>query len=215
MSSGSVRGELVNTMRFDPSYLLGLASKMPGTVIQNGLSPQESEVIESLYGVRFPPDLRAMLTVGLPYGDRWPDWRAAASNDPSQSISKLHESLDWPLRGMLFDIEHNSFWDPHWGPRPASLEHAQAIATRAVHAAPRLIQVSGHRYLPAEPCIEGNPVLSVWQTDIIVYGKDLEHYFQIETKVIPFDVCPSREIRCWTRWADDEECRSCRRAHSE
>jgi hypothetical protein len=49
-----------------------------------------------------------------------------------------------------------------------------------VAAAPGLIPVFGHRYLLARPCVVGNPVLSVYQSDIIVYGEDLRGYLLIE-----------------------------------
>jgi hypothetical protein len=47
-------------------------------------------------------------------------------------------------------------------------------------AAPRLIPVFGHRYLLAEPCQTGNPVLSIYQTDVVVYGADLRCYLLAE-----------------------------------
>ena len=37
-----------------------------------------------------------------------------------------------------------------------------------------------HRYLPQEPSTEGNPVFSVYQTDIICYGADLQDYLENE-----------------------------------
>lgn len=45
-----------------------------------------------------------------------------------------------------------------------------------VAAAPRLLPIYSHRYLLAEPCRAGNPVFSVYQSDIIVYGTDLRTY---------------------------------------
>jgi hypothetical protein len=45
-----------------------------------------------------------------------------------------------------------------------------------VDAAPQLIPVIGHRYLLAEPCAAGNPVLSVYQSDLVVYGEDLRDF---------------------------------------
>lgn len=64
-----------------------------------------------------------------------------------------------------------------------------------------LIPVCGHRYLPAEPCSAGNPVLSVYQMDIIVYGRDLAAYFAAEaTGRSESLVAGDRPIRCWTRW---------------
>jgi hypothetical protein len=40
--------------------------------------------------------------------------------------------------------------------------------------------VFGHRYLLAEPCQAGNPVLSIYQSDIIVYSGNLHDYFLME-----------------------------------
>ncbi|GHO60945.1 hypothetical protein KSB_94200 [Ktedonobacter robiniae] len=37
-----------------------------------------------------------------------------------------------------------------------------------------------HRYLLAEPCAAGNPVLSIYQSDIIVYSVDLRDYLLTE-----------------------------------
>jgi hypothetical protein len=45
---------------------------------------------------------------------------------------------------------------------------------------PRLVPVFSHRYLPAEPHLSGNPVLSVYQTDIIYYGSNLKRYIAHE-----------------------------------
>lgn len=102
---------------------------------------------------------------------------------------------------MCFDVEHNAFWDPEWGDRPSSLADALRIAEEAVRAAPRLIPVYGHRYLPQEPCIAGNPVFSVYQMDIIVYGSDLYYYFLAESDKWSREVAVGeRPIRSWTRW---------------
>ena len=49
-----------------------------------------------------------------------------------------------------------------------------------VAGAPRLIPVYAHRYLLIEPCVSGNPVLSIWQDDIIVYGQNLRNHFLAE-----------------------------------
>lgn len=39
-----------------------------------------------------------------------------------------------------------------------------------------MIPIYGHRYLPAGRGTHGHPVLSIYQTDIIVYGTDLADY---------------------------------------
>lgn len=54
---------------------------------------------------------------------------------------------------------------------------ALAVAKRALVSVPRLIPICSHRYMPDRPSESGNPVFSVYQTDIIYYGKDLMDYF--------------------------------------
>jgi hypothetical protein len=41
---------------------------------------------------------------------------------------------------------------------------------------PVLIPVFSHRYLLASPCEANNPIFSVYQTDIIIYGNNLPDY---------------------------------------
>ncbi len=148
---------------------------MVGTLRDNniafdaGLTDVEVAAAETRYGFRFPPDLRAFLQAGLPRGGDFPDWRDG-------DAAALSGWLDLPLRGILFDIEHNGFWLDEWGPRPSSLEAALRAASELVAAAPRLIPVFKHRMMPSEPHLPGNPVFSVHQTDIIYYGADLRDY---------------------------------------
>jgi len=94
----------------------------------------------------------------LPTGGSFPDWRGLPA--------ALDERFAWPLEGMYFDIEHNAFWPSEWGPRPGSLDDAKAIAAQHVAAAPPLVPICSHRYIPTEPYAAGNPVFSIYQTDI-------------------------------------------------
>src|SRR5437016_10295710 len=144
-----------------------------GVAVGAGLTARELERVESVIGAGFPPDLREFLSEGLPLGDRFPNWREPDSD-------AIRGQLDWPFEGMAFDIQHNGFWWDAWGARPASLDEALAIARAQVAAAPRLIPIAGHRYIPAEPALAGNPVFSVHQTDIIYYGSDLVTYLHCE-----------------------------------
>lgn len=142
--------------------------------VQPGLSESEIDRVEQTFDFEFADDHRAFLSVGLPVGGPgWPDWR---DGDPSD----LRGKLDWPVDGVLFDVEHNEFWGAGWGPRPATLEAALAAAREHLATVPVMVPVYGHRYLPAGRGGSGHPVLSMYQTDIIVYGTDLLDYLHRE-----------------------------------
>ena len=181
---------------------LKIIRTMKDTRIAPGLTPAELGAAEARFAVCFPPDLKDLLSTGLPTGPQWPDWRAAIQDTDSDAAGYLSERLDWPREGMCFDVENNAFWDPDWGERPSSLAEALEVAETAVRTAPRLIPIYSHRYLPDEPAVAGNPVLSVYQTDIIVYGRDLYHYILAESRgwTQEFAGSVDRIIRSWTRW---------------
>ncbi|MFK3679170.1 hypothetical protein ACI2IP_15705 [Microbacterium sp. NPDC090218] len=138
-----------------------------------GLSPAEIIEIERRYGFEFSPDHRQFLETALPTGDRWPDWR----ND---SVESIQGRLDWPLDGVLFDVQHNSFWPSTWPSKPDVIEEQRRIATERVRSWPTLVPIYSHRYMPAAPARAGAPVFSVWQTDVIFYGDNLLDYFHRE-----------------------------------
>lgn len=157
-----------------------------------GISDDEVHAAETEYGFRFPSDLRAFLQTALPVGDNFPDWR-------SDDNAYVGNRLGWPLEGMCFDIEHNDFWLDEWEPRPDSLEQAFAVARKHVSEAPTLIPIYSHRYIPEVPQQSGNPVFSVYQTDITFYGFDLLDYFAHEFKTDNPTPRPSepRRIEFW------------------
>jgi len=186
------------------------ALKSKGMVFETGLTAGEFADIEGQYGLSFPPDLREFLSLGVPVSDDFPNWRTGKRSWRDKELS-IVDLMDWPAEGMCFDVEHNGFWIRAWGPKPASLEEAFKIAREKVKEAPPLIPVFSHRFIPAEPAIEGNPVLSVHQTDIIYYGPDLASYFANECdlpcKEVTNDARQPRRIRFWSDIIDraDEE----------
>jgi hypothetical protein len=168
--------------------------------IAPGLTDTEFARIEEDYEFEFADDHRAFLATGLPLGrptpgqrSPWPDWR---NGDPVD----LRERLDWPVEGSLFDVEHNVFWHPSWGPRPADASQALSTARRHLRQAPKMIPVFSHRYLPAGRGPWGHPVLSIYQTDIIVYGTDLADYINQEfgQRFISPDWTPPPMVPFWS-----------------
>ena len=164
-----------------------------------GLSDAEVQRAEESYGVRFPPDLRAFLQTALPLGSPFPNWRIA--DDP---IAREAESF--VLRGILFDVEENGVWLPEWGQRPEQLDDAKALVAKHVEKAPRLIPIYGHRMMPDRPHLNGNPIFSIHQTDMIYYGFDLDDYFRHEFDLPNRKPWPSkvRSIDFWEpdRWQE-------------
>jgi hypothetical protein len=147
----------------------------------------------TLFGFRFPPDLRELLQTALPRGPEFPDGGGG-------DRARLREWLDLPRQGILFDVEHNRFWLPAWSPRPDSLAEALRVAGEFIAAAPRLIPIFMHRMIPDEPHLPGNPVLSVHQTDIIYYGFDLADYLGREFNLPGRQSWPDevRQVRFWS-----------------
>ena len=144
-----------------------------------GMSSEEVAVVELRFGTHFPPDYRALLMDFLPISDDFVDWRGGAP-------IAIERQFAWPYDGICFDIEYNDFWLLEWGPRPTNLTDAFAIAAHAVRQAPVLIPICGHRYIPATPSESGNPIFSVYQTDIIYYGRDLLEYLENELSRVVF-----------------------------
>jgi len=169
---------------------MGDAGWEQGTKWRKGLSEGEVAKIEAAWSIRFPPDYRLFLhrlhTVDRP--TKGIGFRLAglvARKDPSfynwqHESGSLRRMFAWPLEGLLFDVEHNNLWLEGWGAKPESLASRTSHLTELVRRAPQLIPVYAHRYLLAEPHAPGNPVFSIWQDDIIVYGQDLRSYFLAE-----------------------------------
>lgn len=174
-----------------------------------GLADAEFLEIEKYFGFKFPPDLRDFLKCGVPVSQenrapsfpRRDDWRA--------HIDYIIDRLQWPYEGMCFDIEHNVFWMPGWGARPESTAEACAIAKQHIEQSPTLIPIYGHRYIPDQPHEAGNPVFSVYQTDIIYYGDTLWEYLENEF-LIPKSQVPNylgKNPKQIELWSDIAECR--------
>jgi len=159
-----------------------------GTRWLSGLDEQEIASIEQRYQVHFPPDYRLFLQMlhsvdrpmaGAGFAD---DNMMVPRTTPSfynwqTNITSIQATHEWLVQGLVFDIQWNNLWLPSWGAKPSTLETQEARMRDLVNTAPKLIPVFGHRYLLAEPCEAGNPVFSIYQSDIIIYGENLHSYF--------------------------------------
>ena len=172
--------------------------------IESGLSNREVMTIQDTFDIVFPPDLMLLHQQGLIVNDMFPNWRKALNS--GDTYQKIRESLDWPLKGMLFDVEHNSFWQNQWGSKTESLKANLDIARKYFKNYPKLIPIFAHRYIPSSPKEMDNPVFSVMQMDIIYVGMNLPDYFSCE---FGLELNPAlfenvkkrkREIPFWSLW---------------
>ncbi|WIG57465.1 MAG: hypothetical protein OJF49_000209 [Ktedonobacterales bacterium] len=168
-----------------------------GTRWLSGLSEDEVDQVERQWALRFPADYRLFLrhlhAVDRPMrGARYSEyveggeeshlvpWECPSFYNWLTDTEELRAKFEWLVEGLEFDVEHDARWPASWGAKPETPDAQKGRVRELVAAAPRLIPVFAHRYLLAEPCQAGNPVLSVWQSDIIVYGADLRSYLLFE-----------------------------------
>jgi len=158
----------------------------------DGLPDATIDRLESIWAVRFPPDYRQFLrhvhAPARPHDATITDVRRVPVEQRPFSgwldfydwlvdDKELRRAFDSPLEGLLFDAERKDLWRGSWGERPPTADARTERVRELVALAPKLIPVCGHRYVLAEPCQAGNPVLSIQQSDMIVYGVDLRDYF--------------------------------------
>lgn len=143
--------------------------------VQPGLTDAEFARAEAEFGFAFPPDLRAVLSAGLPVGPGFPDWRAAGSR------AHLRASLDLPMAAISFQIARNALWCKSWGPRPSDPEKALRVARIALKKAPLLIPLFNRCYIPCNPSLAGNPIFFVDENRIFCCGSDLSDFFERES----------------------------------
>src|SRR5438270_12187400 len=152
---------------------MSLADYIPAENRSPGLAAAELERAQEEAGVAFPPDLAVFLMDCLPVGStnprrppeirpEFPDWR----NDPAEAMSRWRDEL---LEGVVFDVGHG-LWVEEWGARPDDPQEVRARVAEVLDDAPRLIPIYMHRAIPNEPLEAGNPVFSMKQMVIIVYG---------------------------------------------
>lgn len=172
--------------------------KRKGIIFESGLNLQEINMIENLYEINFPPDLKEFLSIALPISNEFVNWRDMSEDN----VRNIKDILNWPLDGMIFDIENNQFWYSGWGIRPNDLEDAIELCKNEMKNVPKLIPICLHRYMPSEPQEIGNPIFSIYQTDIIYYGEDLLSYLQLEFDIKKYDDMDFDSIKDIRFWSD-------------
>ena len=176
---------------------MGNLEWQPGTRWRGGISDSDLVIVEAMFGVAFPPDLRRFLQAlhtpdpamaGLAYRGRrlariegrlFPDWTGDAL--------LLVALLDRPVEGLLRAVEIGR-WHPGWGDRPRDARERARHVRRLAAAGARLIPVAGHRYLAALPGRDGGPVLAVHGSDATVVAPDLRAALSLELGLVDPDL---------------------------
>jgi hypothetical protein len=185
---------------------VSLADLVPEEYRAAGLTLAELDAVQEQTGTAFPPDLCELLMATLPTGRGFPDWRTRAR----ETLAAFREQL---IDGIEFDAVHNDVWVASWGDRPTNSDEVREVISQQVRDAPVLIPLYSHRALPNEPLEPGNPIFSVHQTDVIVYGSDLGDYLLQEfhpgrakrAARRPRMLSEIREIRFWTQLLDTSD----------
>ena len=173
---------------------VGGSSWRTGTQWQSGLDEPRIDALELKWELKFPKDYRQFLSVlnapdrgvfSVGWIDDPPYDLRAGDDEPSyfdwrKDDEAINDALNWPLEGLLYHVEESSLWLDSWGGRSGEVADVRKKVAQLVAAAPKLIPITGHRYLLANSLETGNSVLSVYGTDIIIYGSNLKNFLLLE-----------------------------------
>jgi hypothetical protein len=160
-----------------------------------GYSQIELDDVQAKWNFRFPPDLIELLRERRPLVNdpQCFDWIAA---EPKL----IKYWFDWPFEGYWKTVQRRGIWWPEWGERPRRFGE-QREKLRAIFAdAPTLVPLVAHRFIPDEPSEPGNPVFSVFHSDIVHYGANLRDWLTREFRTLGGGLPPwppIKEIRFW------------------
>lgn len=162
-----------------------------------GLSEKEIDEIEISYSIKFTTEHREFLKI-LHTIDRKERIEYTETFEENSKIvvkespffynwlkdeKEIIEIIKWPFDTIYQDIiGANKVWLKSWGKRPKSEIEIKNVFTSWYQKTPKLIPIQAHRFVISEHNFRFNPVLSIWGSDIIVYGWNLRSYLLNELK---------------------------------
>jgi hypothetical protein len=180
---------IAESNRFDPAHAAGPRGQL--RFGEPGLHSQILDEVEAALTIKLPDDLRIMMQIVADPG---------CCLLPDRSPQKQAEIAEWVKRGIRRDVE-NGLWLNSWGNPEETAEGRAARFSAEFPHWPRLVSVYGHRFLPIEPCRPGNPLFSIMQSDIVVYGANLANWLEAEFLGPSFIKEPERDILIWSDFA--------------
>jgi hypothetical protein len=136
-----------------------------------GLEEYQIDQIETKFQIKFTPDHREFLKI-LHTVNVKDESEHQSFFDWLEDENKIKDTLNYPYDTLLQD----KIWLKSWGEKPDSDEEKKIRFNDWYDIAPKLIPIYSHRYIISEPLKVGNPVLSIFGTDTIIYGWNLRSY---------------------------------------
>lgn len=170
--------------------------KKAGFSFAPGMTGQQLEQAETVFGFRFPREIRDFLSCGVILGKEFFDYRDLSAENQKQ-FRDFQEMIGDRFR---FDLERNRdcMHEIFPGLPGDGPEFAEAVM-EYLHSSPRLIPFYAHRcFLDG---MDDMPILSFLQaTDTIIYGSTFETY--LETEFLEIEETIQTPIPAMGIWTD-------------
>jgi hypothetical protein len=124
-----------------------------GVELTSGLDESDFAAVNVAFGVPVPPELRALLGIGVPVSPGWARWHEGADVVAAKARG-------WIDHVFIGDITAKEYWHTRFGDRASSTDDAIQQALRIVHAArllSRCTATDSWRLLPKRvrgPCCQ-------------------------------------------------------------
>lgn len=171
-------------------------------IFEKGLTWEEQRELEKFWGIRFPKSLMDFYACAFPAAERnpvvypwnpppefslFPDWRDTSP----QNAAHIRELLKTPTDHLVHELKRDNWMCENWrGLTPEDVGDA----------APKLIPVYGHRYIPQSGVKP--PVFSAVGRDVVYFGSDLFDYLRREFLESPADKSPLSSMPYVPVWGD-------------
>lgn len=150
-----------------------------GVQMASGLSQEQLDRAEQVFGFRFPGELRAFFGTAYPTHPGFFDYRDLSE----ENLLRFEQFQEKIRNSFLFDLQHNTndlaeelgLSDSETADR----QQLEDVIVAQLRHSTRLIPLYRHRCF--FDGMDDMPIVSFWQaTDVILYGKNLEHYLEKE-----------------------------------
>ena len=171
-------------------------------IFDKGLTWKEQHELEEFWGIHFPKSLMDFYACAFPAAEKnpvvypwnppsefslFPDWRDTSP----ENVTHIRGLLERPVKDLVHDLKRDSWMCKNWhGLTPEEVGEA----------APKLIPVYGHRYIPQSGVKP--PVFSVVGRDVVYFGSDLFEYLRREFLESPADKSPISSMPYIPVWGD-------------